>query len=820
MDENATSPDDLTDLNAATREGVSPSRRSQPATALRAGTTLGSYTIERLLGQGGMGAVFLARDTTLRRQVAIKFLGDESDGTTSRPRLLREARNAAALNHSNICTIYEVGEADGAAFIAMEYVDGRSLRELIAEHPLSVEEVVSHGIEIADALAHAHSRQIVHRDLKSANVVATSDGRVKVLDFGLAKRIAADPHAETVVADRSIGDLTGAGVIAGTVAYMAPEQLRGGAVDARSDIWALGVVLYEMATGSLPFNGRSSFEVSSNILNERPAPFPRSIPVRLRETIEKCLEKDPGRRYQSAQDVSLALHDIPSRRSTMWSAVSYQIGRGNWVALAAAVVLIAAAIAGWRFVRRSNNAAPARVESIAVLPLQNLSGDIQQDYFTDGITEALSTDLARLTGLKRVIARGSVLQYKASTKPPEQIARELNVDALVTGSVLRSGNRLSVTAQLLNPVTGAQMWANRYERNLQDVLALRNEIVAEIVREIKAQLSPEERARLASAPTVNAEAFEAVLKGRFYWLRQTREDYDQAERYFQFALDKDPDYALAYAGLASVWLMRGDAGFMAPSEAFPKATTYLEKALALDDSLADLHVELATHNEAIDWDWPGAEREYRRAIELNPNHADAHFYYANELIELNRRDEWKREIERAQELDPLNDFQRGFYGWHLNFAGRYDEAIALLQRLLPTAPNVATVHLGLWGAYHRKGMYEQALTSARNYFVAAGDGEFANILRSGSDAATYRSAMKATGEAMVKRLPQRHIPALRIARMFAHAGDRDSAIAWLEKAYAARESPLTRLAVSWDWLDLHGDSRFQSLLRRMNLPQS
>jgi eukaryotic-like serine/threonine-protein kinase len=816
MDENDTSPGDL---DAATREGNSASRRARSAHALRAGATLGSYTIERLLGQGGMGAVFLARDATLRRQAAIKLLGDFDAGKTSRARLLREARNAAALNHPNICTIYEVGEAEAGAFIAMEYVDGRSLRELISEHPLPLDQVLRYGTDIADALEHAHQRQIVHRDLKSANVVATSDGRVKVLDFGLAKKVAADPIAETVAEDRSVADLTDAGVIAGTIAYMAPEQLRGGSVEARSDIWALGIVLYEMATGVLPFQGQSSFEVSSNILNERPAPLPRAIPVRLREVIDKCLEKDPSRRYQSAHEVRAALQDIHSGRSTPWVAVRYALARRKWAALVVAVAVLTTAIAGWRLARAGSGAGSVRVESIAVLPLENLSGDTEQDYFTDGITEALSTDLGRLTALKRVIARGSVLQYKATTKSPEQIARELNVDALVTGSVLRSGNRLSVTAQLFNPVTGAQMWANRYERNLKDVLVLRNEIVSEIVREIKAQLSPEERARLSSAPTVNTEAFEAVLKGRFHWLRQTREDYDQAERYFQFALEKDPEYALAYAGLASVWLMRSDAGFMAPSEAFPKATTYLERALALDDSLADLHVELATHKEAIDWDWLGAEREYRRAIELNPNFADAHFYYANQLIELNRRDEWKREIERAQELDPLNDFQRGFYGWQLNFVGRYDEAIALFQRLLPQAPNVATIHLGLWGAYHRKGMYEQAVASARSYFVAAGDGEFVDLLRPSRDRTAYRSAMKETGDAMVKRVSQRHIPALRIARMFAHAGDADSAIAWLERAYADRESPLSRLAVSWDWLDLHTDPRFQDLLRRMNLPQ-
>jgi TolB-like protein len=459
------------------------------------------------------------------------------------------------------------------------------------------------------------------------------------------------------------------------------------------------------------------------------------------------------------------------------------------------------------------------VESLAVLPMVNLSGDSAQDYFADGITEVLSTDLARLGGFKRVIARGSVIRYKGTSKPLEDIARELKVDALVTGSVLRSGDRVSITAQLLDPATGAQLWTNRYERDLQDVLVLRSEIVSAIVREIRMKLSPTEEARLASAGRVNTEAFEAYLKGRFHWFKQTREDYDLAERYFQLALDKDPAYALAYAGLGSVWRMRGDAGFRPPSETFPKASAFMARALALDDSLADLHVELGNHLVLTQWDWAAGEREYRRAIDANPNLADAHFFYADLLLVLKRPEEWNREIHRALELDPLNDFNWSFYGWQLNYVGRYDEAIPIFKRLLPTGPNKATNYLGLWGAYYRKGMYDEALASAREYFAAAGDGEFINALGAGGNAAAYRAGMKRAGEAMVVRATQRHVPAIRVARMFAHAGDADSALHWLEQAFENHEPPMERLGVVWDWLDLHSEPRFQNLLRRLNLPQ-
>jgi len=785
-----------------------------------AGTRLGRYRILNRLGAGGMGEVYRAHDDQLERDVAIKLLPASSiQDPAARARLVREARAAAALNHPSICTIHEVGEADGQVYIAMELVEGRPLSELAVGRGLPVKEVLRCGLQIADALAHAHARQIIHRDLKSANVVVMPDGRIKVLDFGLAKKLSGAELTEATTQAHAHGEHTAAGTLVGTLAYMAPEQLRGEGADARSDLWALGVVLYELTAGVRPFRGQSGFEVSANILNQPPTPLPAGVPIGLRGVIDRCLDKQPARRYQSAGEVRAALEAIGTETRLTWSALRHRLKRRPWLTAGVAAAIVTGAATGLsrEQIRARWFGHPARVESVAVLPLENLSGDTAQDYFADGMTEVLSTDLARLAGLKRVTARGSVIRYKGTKKPFEEIARELKVDALITGSIIRSGNRVSITAQLLDPATGDQLWSNRYERDVQDVLVIRNEIVSAIVREIKAQLSLSEQARLASASRVHPDAFEAYLKGQFYWYKQTRADYDLAERYFQSALDKQPDYALAYAGLGSVWMMRGDIGLLPPAEAFPKAETYMTKALALDDTLADVHVAMGNH-KSTEWDWAGAEREFKQAIAANPNLADAHFFYSDFLLAQKRPVEWNREMQRALELDPLNDFNRSFYGWHLNYQRRYDEAIPIFQQLLPTGPNKASNYLGLWGAYHRKRMYAEALAAARNYFVAAGDGEFSEALGTGRDAAAYRAAMIRTGEAMVEGSKRRHVPALRIARMFAHAGDNDRAIEWLEKAYANRESPLARLGVVWDWLDLHADPRFQDLLRRLKLP--
>ena len=790
----------------------SASSRPQP------GQVFGNYRIERKLGRGGMGVVFLAYDTTLRRHVALKVVDRQAEGgDTSRTRVLREARNAAALNHPNICTIHEVGDVDGTAFIAMEYVDGRSLRDLLDAGTLPLAEVFRYGGQAAGALAHAHDHGVVHRDFKAANAIIDGAGRLRVVDFGLSRRSDASmPDATT------LASIVTAGGVAGTPYAMAPEQVRGEPADARADIWGLGVLLYEMVAGAKPFAAATMPELFSSILRDAHRPLSEAVPAALQGVIARCLEKDPARRYQHATEVGAALDAIEAGAAQPWLGWRFHMRRralvwATAIAVAGVLVGVLAGLSRER-IRAWLGTAP-RVESLAVLPLENLSGDSAQDYFADGMTEVLSTDLARLGGLKRVTARGSVIRYKGTSKSLAEIARELNVDALVTGSVQRSGNRVSITAHLLDPATGDQLWTNRYERDLQDILVLRNEIVSAIVREIKAQLSPVEQRRLASTRPVNPEAFEAYLQGRFHWFKQTREDFDQAERYFQFALDKDPGYALAYAGLGSVWMMRGDAGFLPPSETVPKANRLMAKALELDDSLADVHVALA-NQKAVTLDWAGAEREHQKALEANPNLADAHFFYADLLMTaLKRPEDSSREMRRALELDPLNDFNRSYYGWHLNYLHRYDEAIAIFRELLPKGPNKAANDLGLWGAYFRKGLYDDALRAARDYFVAAGDGEFVDALGTGRGQAAYRAAMLRTGEAMAARSTRRHIPAIRIARMFAHAGDNDRALQWLERAEQDRESPLARLAVFWDWDDLRSDPRFRRLLGRLNLPQ-
>ena len=788
--------------------------RADPASGvLQSGQAFGSYRIERELGRGGMGAVFLAFDTRLRRQVALKVVAGNDDAE-SRARVLREARNAASLNHPNICTVHEVGDTLGTAFIAMEYVDGQSLRDRMDSGSLSITEILRIARQAVDALDHAHSHGVVHRDFKSANAILGSDGRLRVVDFGLSqRRVSGESDLTTVGSTLSDGD------IAGTPYAMAPEQIRGEAADARTDIWALGVLLYEMASHRRPFKAGTTPELLSAILRDAPAPLPRTVPPALQIVIERCLSKVPSQRYQHASEVRAALDAISAGAGEPWPALTRRFHRAPIITAAGALIAISmlGVALNWQQVRRPFAGEP-RINSLAVLPLDNLSGDPAEDYFADGMTEVLSTDLARLGGLRRVIARGSVVRFKNSTKSPAEIARELGVDALVTGSVQRAGNRMSITAQLVDPATGDQLWTDRYERNVEDVLFVRNEIVSAIVREIRAQLSPSERAHLNAARRVNPEAFEAYLKGRFHWLRQTREDYDQAERYFQLAVDKDPDWAMGHAGLGTVWMMRADAGFMPPREALPNANTYFAKALALDEGLPDLHVALG-NQKLIQLDAAGGEREYRLALASNPNHADARFFYADLLLTaLRRPGDWQDEMQRALELDPLNDFHRTYYGWHLNYLRRYDEAIAITQKILPTSPNRAANYLALWGAYWRTGRFAEAVNAAKEYFQAAGDREFIASLGSPVDRDSYRSAMIRTGEAMAARSATRHIPAARIARMYAHGGDTVTAIRWLEEAEKNQESTLMRLAVFWDWEDLRGEQRFKAMLSRLKLP--
>ena len=484
---------------------------------LAAGARLGPYEIQSALGAGGMGEVYRARDSRLERDVALKVLpaaalADE----TARARLVREARLASKLNHPHICTIYDVGESEGRTYVAMELVEGQSLSDRVARGALPIAEVVAYGQQMAGALAHAHAKGVVHRDFKSANVVVTPEGEVKALDFGLAKRLASDELADGTT--RSRQSLTEAGVVAGTLAYMAPEQLRGRPADARSDIWALGVVLYELAAGRRPFQGKTGFELSSAILSQPIPAVPASVPAPLAAVIDRCLAKEPGERYQRADDVRAALEALQTGTVAPWMHRRYLIRRRAWPAWVAAALVVVSLLVGFDVGgvrgRLAGTHGIPRIESLAVLPLENLSGDSSQDYFAVGMTEALITDLARLGALKRVTARGSVMRYRGTKLSFAEIARELKVDALITGSVLRSGGLVSLTVQLIDPKTEAQLWTNRYQRELKDVIRLQNDIVAAIVGELKAQLTPDDQVRLASARPVNPDAYDAYLKAR------------------------------------------------------------------------------------------------------------------------------------------------------------------------------------------------------------------------------------------------------------------------------------------------------------------
>ncbi len=749
------------------------------------GSQLGHYRIVEKIGAGGMGEVYRAQDEHLGRDVAVKVLppGTLSD-ESARKRFREEALILSKLNHPNIATIHDFDTQAGVDFLVMEYVPGVTLSERLATGPLPEKEVACLGGQLAEGLAAAHERGVIHRDLKPGNLRLTSDGRLKILDFGLAKLV------QPVSGDAETQSLSETRALAGTLPYMAPEQLKGERVDARSDLWAVGIALYEMATGRHPFEGKTSTAVTDQILHA-PAPAlqelqPR-LSSRLADIILKCLEKDAENRYQSAKELQVDLRRLTSLMSTA-----------------------SAAVPATRKRTRSK-----RIRSVAVLPLTNLSRDPEHEYFADGMTEALICDLAKLRAVK-ITSRTSVMRYKGSTMPLPQIADELNVDAVVEGSVIRVGPRVRITAQLIHAASDTHLWAESYDRDFEDVLLVQSEIAHAIAREIHAAVTPEEARRLKRARRVNPDAYEAYLKGRFHWYKLSREHLDTALMYFQVSLERDPSDPLAYGGIAAVWLSKGDCGLVPPREAFPKAEVAALKAIELDESLAEAHISLGMVR-GCGWDWDEAAKEYQRAIELMPNSAEAHFFLSDLLLSRQRSDEWKIHIERALELDPLNFFFRCFFGWHLLYLCQYDEAIAELRKTLRNEPNFPPAHLRLWGAFCGKGMYEEAVAEAKTFFEALGDKEVAQTLQRGYTAAGYFGAMRVAAETLSERSHRTYVQPTQIARLYAHAGDKDHALEWLEKAYEERLPAMVHLAVDLDWSSLRSEPRFQDLIRRLNL---
>ena len=800
--------------------------------SLAAGARLGPYEVTGSLGAGGMGEVYRARDTRLDRDVALKVLPAETVADpTARERLVREARLASKLNHPHICTIHDIGESGGRTYVAMELVEGQTLGDRVAAGALPAAQVARCGAQMADALAHAHARGVVHRDFKSANVILTPDGQVKVLDFGLAKRLAAE--AQTGDATMSRQSLTEAGTVTGTLAYMAPEQLRGQPADARSDIWALGVVLYELAVGRRPFEGRTAFEVSSAILNQPPPNVPAPVPAELGGVIARCLAKDPADRYQGAGDVRAVLEAMASGRM---AAVPGTRGTGRRrprlgrVMLAIGAVLLALFaldVGGTRSwltggARGGAAPAPARVIKLAVLPFANTSGDAEQEFLSDGLTAELIAELGRLQpGALSVIARTSVMRYKKTDKPVDEIGRELGVDYLLEGSAQREGGRIRVTAELIKVADQTQLWADRYERDMAGILALQGDVAQKVAGALAVTLLPAEQVRLARVRTVNPEAYEAYLKGSQHWIKMTPGDLDTAQRYFEAALQKDPDYAAAYTGLAWVWACRNQMGLAPPSDAVPKMKAAAMKAVELDSSLAEAHYALAVLWTWHDWNYREADAEWKRAIELDPSYPEGVAMYSHYLMIVRRPDEGMAQIERALKLDPFNVTIHSFYAMVLHLARRHDDAITQARATLKMQPDNPVASTALIQSLYMTKRYDDAAAASAALYASPmfGWSEVADALRKSYAEAGFEAAMRRVADLETAKYGTMPGVANDAGTNYLMAGDTARAFQWFEKASEVRDPNLPYLNCYPIVDPLRSDPRLQSLLRRMGLRQ-
>jgi TolB-like protein/predicted Ser/Thr protein kinase len=791
---------------------------------LAPGARFGAHEIMAFLGAGGMGEVWRARDTRLDREVALKVLPPAAlDDETARARLLREARLASKLNHPHVCTIHEVGEAEGRTFVAMELVEGRPLSDLLSRGPLATEQVLRLGQQLADALAHAHEHGVVHRDFKSANVVLTAEGRAKVLDFGLAKRLAGGDATEATTA--SYGSLTAPGTLTGTLAYMAPEQLRGQAADARSDIWALGVVLYEMAGGRRPFQGQTGFALSSAILNESPPVLPAGVPDGLRGVVERCLEKEPAERYQRAAEVRAALEALASGATVPTGrAPARRPRRRPW--LAAGLVVIAAVVTvaitlGLGALRprlTPRLGSPARAIRLAVLPFANLSGDPGQEYLSDGVTQEMIAQLGRLHPQSlSVIARTSVMRYKKTETPIDQIGRELGVDYVLEGSAQREAGRVRISAELIQVGDQTQLWADVYERELAGILALQADVARNVASALALKLLPAEEARLAGARPVDPEAYEAYLKGSQHWIKMTRADLDAAEGYFTIAIEKDPTYAPAYAGMAWVWAVRNQYWLAPPGEAGPKAKEFALEALSLDETLAEAHYVLAALKTWYEWGFRAAGPEWRRALELDPNDVDGLAMYSEYLAIVGRPEEAMAQIDRALRLDPFNVTIHSFRANELLYARRFDEGLAQAEKALAMAP-ANFVALGAKGsALVAKGKTTEAVDALKDYVIAVGVPDVAQALDRGFHEAGFAGATKRGAEALAVHAAHGKAGVLPtdVTQFYVFAGENALALDWLERAYETRDPNMPYLGLIFE--PLRSEPRFQALVRRMGL---
>jgi eukaryotic-like serine/threonine-protein kinase len=823
---------------------------------------IGPYRIVRELGAGGMGRVYLCHDKRLNRPVAVKLISNYHAAEEERiKRFRQEALAASALNHPNILTIYEIGEAEGKSFIATEFVDGPTLSSRIEAGSISIDDSLNIAIQMAGALAAAHAAGIIHRDIKPSNVIVRMDGLVKVLDFGIAKYAPEDGEE----LQKGAQLLTTPGAVMGTAAYMSPEQARGVAVDTRTDIWSLGVVLYEMVAGCRPFSGDTAMDVMSAVIERQPLPVSAHNPLvheQLEKIVFKALQKEKDFRYQTVLELLADLKsakreiDVLEERAssnaqqqsantsaaaaggtgkpksdkestkelvdapTVPSSAEYIVSSIRKHKLAMLVPLVALIIASgllaYRFVISSNS---SQIESIAVLPFVNEGGNSEVEYLSDGMTDTLINSLSLLPNMS-VKARTSVFRYKGKDADPQRIGSELSVQAILSGRVVQRDGNLTLYVSLVDARDGNQLWGERYDRKMADLISLQREIARDVSQKLRARLSGADQQKITKDYTANTEAYQLYLKGRFHILRLTPPEVQKGIAYFNQAIEIDPNYALAYVGISGANRSLALGGEMNPMEFLPKSIAAAQKAINIDDGLAEAHTALGASIFWYQWNWNEAENQLKRAVELDPNSAEGHLFYAHLLSNTGRHAEALAEIKRARELDPFSPFVNALEGQFLVHAGKPDEALARLRETFELAPAFWFPHVFAASAYIEKGMFAEAIAEARRA-TELSTTQTVSVALEGYALAKLGKPGEARDvlDRLLKLSKERFVPPYHIAFIYNGLGDRDQAFEWLERGFEQRDPKMAFLKVEPRWNNLRDDPRFIDLMRRVGFSQ-